>query len=85
MHNKQNIGIMFLNEVALGKQNEITRDDSSLVRPPPGFDSVLAKGMTEPDPKFDVEIEMDGKKVISTPRAKSKFDCLNFPSSMNVF
>ena len=39
---------MFLNEVALGKEKEITRDDSSLKSAPTGFDSVVAKGRTEP-------------------------------------
>ena len=41
-------GIMFLNEVALGKEKIITRDDSSLRAAPSGFQSVLAKGHTEP-------------------------------------
>ena len=41
-------GIMFLNEVAIGKQHVITRDDSSLKVAPKGFDSVLAKGRVEP-------------------------------------
>lgn len=39
---------MFLNEVALGKEHHITVDDSSLTAPPKGFDSVIAKGYTEP-------------------------------------
>lgn len=39
---------MFLNEVALGKEKEILRDNSSLVAAPSGYDSVLAKGQTEP-------------------------------------
>lgn len=39
---------MFLNEVALGKEHHITRDDSSLTKPPSGFDCVIAKGQTEP-------------------------------------
>ena len=41
-------GIMFLNEVALGKQNVILRDDHTLTQPPSGYDSVLAKGKQEP-------------------------------------
>ena len=41
-------GIMFLNEVALGKQCLIQRDDSSLKKAPQGYDSVLAEGRTEP-------------------------------------
>lgn len=41
-------GIMFLNEVALGKEHHITRDDSSLVVAPKGFDSIVARGCTEP-------------------------------------
>lgn len=43
-----NIGIMFLNEVALGNEHHITIDDSSLTKPPKGFDCVIAKGRTEP-------------------------------------
>ena len=39
---------MFLNEVALGKESHITRDDSSLVKPPNGYDCVIAKGSQEP-------------------------------------
>ena len=42
------VGIMFLNEVALGKEHHIVRDDSSLRQAPPGCDSVIAKGHTEP-------------------------------------
>lgn len=50
-YKSKNIGIMFLNEVALGKEHHITRDDSSLTQPPKGFDSVIARGMTEPGTK----------------------------------
>lgn len=39
---------MFLNEVILGKEHHIFRDDPSLVQPPPGHDSVIARGMSEP-------------------------------------
>jgi poly [ADP-ribose] polymerase len=45
---KDTVGIMFLNEVALGKEHHITRDDPSLTKPPNGFDCVIAKGHTEP-------------------------------------
>lgn len=41
-------GLMFLNEVALGKEHTITRDNSSLKQPPAGFDSVVARGQQEP-------------------------------------
>jgi hypothetical protein len=41
-------GIMFLTEVALGNEEHITRDDSSLTAPPSGKDSIIAKGWTEP-------------------------------------
>ena len=47
-NNNANVGIMFLNEVALGKEHHITRDDSSLVKAPTGTDCVIAKGRTEP-------------------------------------
>ncbi|XP_003217614.2 protein mono-ADP-ribosyltransferase PARP3 [Anolis carolinensis] len=58
------VGIMFLNEVALGKEHRITCDDSSLRKPPDGYDSVLACGRTEPDPAHDKELILDGKKVL---------------------
>ena len=43
---------MFLNEVALGKEHHITRDDHTLTSPPKGFDCVIAKGQTEPGMKL---------------------------------
>lgn len=64
-------GIMFLNEVAIGKQNCITRDDPSLTQPPKGFDSVLAMGQQEPDSKQDTKLTIDGKEVV-VPQAKPK-------------
>ena len=42
------IGYMFLSEVALGKEHHITIDEPGLKHPPPGFDSVIARGRTEP-------------------------------------
>ena len=41
-----NTGIMFLNEVALGKPKEILADDHTLKTAPSGFDSVHAKVCT---------------------------------------
>ncbi|XP_067159685.1 protein mono-ADP-ribosyltransferase PARP3 isoform X2 [Apteryx mantelli] len=60
----QRVGIMFLNEVALGKPYCITQDDPTLCRPPAGYDSVLACGRTEPDPAQDEEVLLDGRKVL---------------------
>lgn len=48
VHPSNNIGIMFLNEVALGKEHTITRDDCSLRKAPDGYDSVVARGTQEP-------------------------------------
>ena len=45
------IGIMFLAEVALGKEHLIARDDPSLISAPKGFDCVVAKGRMEPGEK----------------------------------
>lgn len=39
---------MFLNEVALGKEYTITKDDYSLKKAPDGYDSVVARGKKEP-------------------------------------
>jgi len=63
-------GVMFIDEVALGKSYEIEVDDSSLTKAPKGYDSVLAQGWTEPEPKLDLEIELDGHKVI-VPQGKA--------------
>lgn len=41
-------GIMFLNEVAIGKQHCIYSDNPNLTTPPKGYDSVLACGTQEP-------------------------------------
>lgn len=41
-------GIMFLNEVALGKEHHITTDDWRLTAAPSGYDSIIAAGHTEP-------------------------------------
>lgn len=60
---------MFLNEVALGKEHTITRDNSSLKKAPAGFDSVVARGSVEPDPSKDVFITLEGKKV-AVPQGK---------------
>lgn len=42
------IGYMFLGEVALGREYHITVDEPRLKQPPSGFDSVIARGHTEP-------------------------------------
>jgi poly [ADP-ribose] polymerase 2/3/4 len=62
---------MFLNEVALGKEHHITRDDSSLKCAPNGYDSIVAKGQQEPDEKYDTTIDGEWGKII-VPQAKPK-------------
>lgn len=57
-------GIMFLNEVVLGKEHHITQDDWRLKAAPKGYDCIIAKGWTEPDPKKDTKIKLDGKDVV---------------------
>lgn len=66
----KNIGVMFLSEVALGKEKTITKDDCSLKKAPPGFDSVVARGSVEPDPSKDVFITLEGKKI-AVPQGKA--------------
>jgi len=79
-----NTGIMFLSEVALGKEHHITSDDSSLEAPPPGYDSIIAKGHTEPDPKKDTIIKIEGKDVVvpqGNPVTVKKFSGSSFSQS----
>ncbi|MBN3270461.1 PARP3 polymerase, partial [Polyodon spathula] len=64
-----NTGIMFLTEAALGKEFSITKDDYTLEAAPEGYDSVVARGMTEPDPSKDTEIILGGRKVV-VPQGK---------------
>ncbi|XP_040262819.1 protein mono-ADP-ribosyltransferase PARP3 [Bufo bufo] len=63
------IGIMFLNEVALGTEHHITQDNPSLKTAPKGYDSVVARGTTEPDPSRDRELTLDGRKI-TVPQGK---------------
>ncbi|XP_061544406.1 protein mono-ADP-ribosyltransferase PARP3 isoform X2 [Phycodurus eques] len=77
-------GVMFLGEVALGKEYTITEDDSSLKKAPLGFNSVVARGHMEPDPSKDIFITLEGKKV-AVPQGKpiyqSQYSGSNFSSS----
>ncbi|XP_078399972.1 protein mono-ADP-ribosyltransferase PARP3 [Cetorhinus maximus] len=63
------VGVMFLTEVALGKEHSIFQDNSNLKAAPKGFDSVIARGTTEPDCSQDKEITLEGKKVM-VPQGK---------------
>ncbi|PVD24426.1 hypothetical protein C0Q70_14909 [Pomacea canaliculata] len=66
-----NKGLMFLTEVAIGKQWKIYKESRNLMHPPEGYDSVLACGIQEPDPAFDTVITLDGKQVV-VPQAKPR-------------
>jgi len=47
------VGLMLLNEVALGNINKLTRDEY-MEQPPKNFESTQALGRTVPDPKGDI-------------------------------
>ncbi|CAM9686158.1 unnamed protein product [Choristocarpus tenellus] len=64
-----NVGIMFLCEAALGKEATITADNSRLTKAPKGFNSVVARGQQEPNPKMDTVLTLDGKNV-TVPQGK---------------
>ncbi|KAM7422526.1 hypothetical protein PAMA_010529 [Pampus argenteus] len=65
----KNTGVMFLSEVALGKEHTITKNNPSLKMAPDGYDSVVARGSVEPDPTEDIFITLEGKKV-AVPQGK---------------
>ncbi|XP_078001160.1 protein mono-ADP-ribosyltransferase PARP3-like [Glandiceps talaboti] len=65
----KNVGIMFLNEVALGREHEIKQGNGSLTKAPSGYDSIIARGSQEPDPSKDTKLKFDGKDVI-VPQGK---------------
>ncbi|CAM9601764.1 unnamed protein product [Ascophyllum nodosum] len=66
-----NVGVMFLCEAALGKEHSITIDNYQLTSPPQGFDSIIARGVQEPDPSKDTTLAIDGKQV-TVPQGKPK-------------
>ena len=77
-------GVMFLAEAALGKEHSITKDDSRLKAPPKGFDSIVARGRTEPDPKADIDWEFEKNRVTipqGKPIAQSQYKKSNFSQS----
>ncbi|OQV18386.1 Poly [ADP-ribose] polymerase 3 [Hypsibius exemplaris] len=77
-------GLMFLNEVALGQEHEIDRDDSSLVAAPSGYDSVVARGQVEPDPSYDTKLKLGGKDVVvpqGAPQRQPKYSHSSFSQS----
>lgn len=79
-----NIGIMFLNEVVLGKEHHITRDDSSLTKAPAGFHSIIAQGQTDPDPKGNQTLKFDGHDVVvpaGKPISRPQYSDSNFSQS----
>ncbi|MCL4136266.1 UNVERIFIED_CONTAM: hypothetical protein GTU68_062313, partial [Idotea baltica] len=81
---EKNIGFMFLTEVALGKMNFIKQVSSGLTAPPKGFDSVVARGKLEPDPKKDIKKEFEGHDVIvpvGAPVPQKEFKDSNFTQS----
>jgi len=78
----KNLGVMFLVEAALGNEHHINRDDSSLTRPPKGFDSVVAQGHTEPPDATTFTLE--GRKVTvpqGKPVSRSQWSNSSFSNS----
>lgn len=77
-------GVMFLAEAALGREHTITNDNWNLKAAPKGYDCIVARGHTEPDPDHDLEWEFEGKKVIipqGKPVKQSKYGKSSFSQS----
>lgn len=77
---KQRTGVMFLVEAALGKEHHITRDDSSLRAAPKGFDSIVAKGYGEPDPKQGFDCEVLLKLIVNRHDSENRWTGRHCPS-----
>ncbi|KAB7499235.1 Poly [ADP-ribose] polymerase 3 [Armadillidium nasatum] len=81
---EKDIGFMFLTEVALGKMKFITNVDWSLTSAPDGYDSIVARGHTEPDPKKDKKWTIEDHEVIipvGKPILQKKFKESQFTQS----
>jgi len=63
-HSGMTVGIMFLNEVALGREHHIKQDDHTLRKAPNGYDCVIAQGQQEPHPSGDTKLTIDGNDVV---------------------
>lgn len=61
--------IMFLVEAVLGTEHTFTGHEGYLKCAPEGCDSVVARGLNQPDPKLDVYYTFDDRKVI-VPQGK---------------
>lgn len=84
---ERNVGFMFLVETALGRMRYIKMGNSSLTRPPDGFNSIAAKGRLEPDPSNDEMRKFDGKRVvvpIGPPVPQKEFEASGFLQSQYV-
>uniref|UniRef100_A0A6A7G868 Poly [ADP-ribose] polymerase n=1 Tax=Hirondellea gigas TaxID=1518452 RepID=A0A6A7G868_9CRUS len=81
---EKNTGFMFLSEVVLGRSKEIMQIDGSIKKAPAGYDSVVARGRKEPDPKKNTTITFDGRKVtvpVGKPIPQQPFKDSNFGQS----
>ena len=69
-HGNGRHAVMFLCEAALGQAFEINADgvigwrDNDPLTAKKGMSSVLAVGLTEPDPKADIKIKLDKRDVV---------------------
>lgn len=62
------IGVGMLGECVLEKEHHVTRDFTSAVAPP-GVDSIVGMGRTEPDPDAEVALKLDGR-FVAVPQGK---------------
>lgn len=76
MRTSNRTGVMFLSEVALGKEHTITEDQSSLKKAPSGFDSVVARGRVEPGTVVTGLIS-DSKMYLFMQVHFNKLECLS--------
>lgn len=75
------IGIMFLNEVCLGREHHIKSDDHTLRKAPNGYDCVIAQGQQEPEPSGDQSLTIDGREIVvptGKPVKRSKWSASTF-------
>lgn len=58
------VSYMFLGEETPDREHHTTVDEPSVKQPDPGFDSIIARGHTEPHLTQDTELKMDGQRVV---------------------
>jgi len=67
---EKDVGFMFLVEAQLGRTKDTPSGDYTLKAAPEGYDSIVARGVQEPDPSKDKKMTLSGGREVVVPVGK---------------